>query len=266
MAVEAGAVCPLFHDQLEAHMAQRTIVILGARGGIGQVLVKDSLAQDYDVIALDLPQSLERYALGSAVQCIGVDAASQSSLERAADSIRASHGRIDGFVNLCGFADEDAALLERDQASWHDILDVNLNAAFFSAKAIAPLVRPGGSIVQMGSDLGLVPRPGYGPYAVSKAGISMLTRQLAIELAPDIRVNCVSSTAVDTAFLRGGTGRASGDDPLRFDVAAYEQQTPLKRIAKPEDISGPILFLLSEAASYMTGQTIHVNGGRFMAV
>lgn len=247
-------------------MAKRTLAILGACGGIGQALVNDSLAQGYEVIALDLPASFKRQALDSAVHCLDVDATSHTSLKRAADSIKASHGIIDGFVNLCGFADEDADLVGRDETSWRAILDVNLNAAFFSTEALAPLIKPGGSIVQMGSDLGLVPRPGYGPYAVSKAGISMLTRQLAIELAPDIRVNCVSSTAVDTAFLRGGTGKATDDEPLRFDVAAYEQQTPLKRIAKATDISGPILFLLSDAAAYMTGQTLHVNGGRFMAV
>lgn len=247
-------------------MTQRTLAILGACGGIGRALVADALAQGYDVFALDLQQSLNSYDLGSEVQCIDVDARSQDSLKRAAAHIKANHGRIDGFVNLCGFADEDANVVDRDEATWRDILDVNLNAAFFSASALAPLVKPGGSIVQMGSDLGYVPRPGYGPYAVSKAGISMLTRQLAIELAPDIRVNCVSSTAVDTAFLRGGMGKATGDEPLRFDVEAYEQQTPLKRIATAQDISGPILFLLSDAAAYMTGQTLHVNGGRFMAV
>ncbi|MEM9878022.1 MAG: SDR family oxidoreductase, partial [Pseudomonadota bacterium] len=218
------------------------------------------------VIALDLEASFKRHALGSSVTCIAVDATRQDSLEDAAQTIRSSHGAIDGFVNLCGFADEDADLMDRSEASWRAILDVNLNAAFFSAIALAPLIQPGGSIVQMGSDLGLLPRPGYGPYAISKAGISMLTRQLASELAPGIRVNCVSSTAVDTEFLRGGTGHAKGDEPLRLDVEAYAQQIPLKRIAKPADISGPILFLLSDAAAYMTGQTLHVNGGRFMAV
>lgn len=247
-------------------MTQPILVILGACGGIGRALVKTSLERGFRVIALDMDASLEMHPLDGVADCIAVDAANESTLMKAADHIAAHHDTIDGFVNLCGFADEATDMTDRTNTSWRAILDVNLDAAFFSAAAIAPLIKKGGSIVQMGSDLGILPRPGYGPYGVSKAGISMLTRQLAIELAPDIRVNCVSSSAVDTEFLRGGTGRTAGVEEMRFNLSDYEGQTPLKRIATPQDITGPILFLLSDAAAFMTGQTIHVNGGRYMAV
>ncbi len=82
---------------------------------------------------------------------------------------------------------------------------------------------------------------------------------------PNIRVNAVAPAAVDTAFLRGGTGRSDEQGAPRFDMDAYAASIPLGRIALPEDIAGPILFLLSDAAGYITGQTLHINGGSFMA-
>jgi len=91
-----------------------------------------------------------------------------------------------------------------------------------------------------------------------------MTRQMAIELAPDVRVNCVAPSAVDTSFLRGGTGRSNEDETVRLDLQAYASAIPLKRIAAPADVTGPILFLLSENAAYMTGQVLHVNGGAYM--
>lgn len=246
-------------------MTQPVLVILGACGGIGRALVSSALAQGYAVIGLDMTASLEQHPLDDRVTGFDVDATSLASLKGAAKDIAKHCGRIDGFVNLCGYADEDSNLMDRSEASWRSIMDVNLDAAFYSISAIAPLVKEGGAIVQMGSDLGMLARPGYGPYGISKAGISMLTRQLAMELAPKTRVNCVSSSAVDTDFLRGGTGRMTGEDTVRLSLDDYVQQTPLERLAAPEDITGVILFLLSDAASFVTGQTIHVNGGRYMA-
>ena len=116
-----------------------------------------------------------------------------------------------------------------------------------------------------GFDLALKPTPGYGPYSVSKAGILALTRLLAQEGAPVVRANAIAPSAVDTAFLRGGTGRG-GDDATsaRLDLDAYLKTVPLGRLATAEDVVGPILFLLSNASAYVTGQTLHVNGGLLM--
>jgi len=169
-----------------------------------------------------------------------------------------------GFVNLCGFVTGDGPLVSRAPSEWHEVMSGNLNAAFFAARAFAPRMAPGGAMVQVGSGLGHLARPGYGPYAIAKAGIAALTRQMAIEMAPGIRVNCVAPSAVDTAFLRGGTGRSDEDEAVRLDIDAYSAAIPLKRIAGPTDVTGPILFLLSDAAAYITGQVLHVNGGAFM--
>ena len=99
---------------------------------------------------------------------------------------------------------------------------------------------------------------------MSEAGIAAMTRQLALELAPKCRVNCVAPSAVNTAFLRGGTGRSDEQQAERLDREAYAKTIPLGRIAEPRDITGPIQFLLSPAAGYVTGQVLQVNGGTYM--
>ena len=87
---------------------------------------------------------------------------------------------------------------------------------------------------------------------------------MALEHAPDIRGNCVAPSAVDIAFLCGGTGRSDEAQDAAIDIPAYACAIPLGRIAIPEDVTGPILFLLSDEAGYITGQVLHVNGGVFM--
>ena len=101
--------------------------------------------------------------------------------------------------------------------------------------------------------------PGYGGYAAAKAGLIAMTKALAAENAPAIRANCVAPGAVETAFLSGGTGRPARD--AQMDRTAYLRTIPLARIATPEDVVGPILFLLGAASGYMTGQVLYVNGG-----
>ena len=159
---------------------------------------------------------------------------------------------------------ENTELSDLSEEVWGDVITGNLKATHLALQALTPSLRRGGDVVLTGSGLGHYARPGFGPYAISKAGIAALTRQAALELAPDIRVNCVAPSAVDTAFLRGGTGRASEDGPEAINIDAYAQAVPLRRIAKAEDVTGPMLFLLSGAASYVTRQVIHVNGGIFM--
>lgn len=104
---------------------------------------------------------------------------------------------------------------------------------------------------------------GVGPYATAKAGVLNLVRVLATEWAPEIRVNGIAPGVVETPFLTGGTGRPRKSTGL--DLNRYVNGVPLGRLGKAQDIAGPVLFLLGDAAAYITGQTLHVNGGTFMA-
>jgi len=119
-------------------------------------------------------------------------------------------------------------------------------------------------MVNAASGLAQYIRPGFGAYAAAKAGVIALTKTLAIENAPVVRVNAVAPSAVDTAFLRGGTGRSNEDEDIEMDVDAYVNAIPLKRIATPIDIVEPILFLLGTGSGYMTGQVLWINGGAYM--
>lgn len=234
------------------------LAILGGCGGIGRVLVTEARGAGFEPVVLDLGQSIERHTPDA--PAIAVDTTDADSLARAAKEM----GEVRGFVTLAGFMSDAAPVADTDPAIWDEVLRGNLTGSFLALRAFAPCVAEGGAMVLTGSGLGHNVRPGYGPYAVAKAGIAALTRQCALELAPAIRVNCVAPSAVDTAFLRGGTGRSDESGTPRIDIAAYSAAIPLGRIAEPADITGPILFLLSDAAGYMTGQVLHVNGGVFM--
>ena len=242
------------------------LAILGGCGGIGRALVDAALARDLQIAVLDLNISLEQYPLAESVKTIAVDATDKDSMASAFATLEADWGRLDGFVNLCGFMHDNQSAAEINDSTWHDILQGNLNSVFYAAKLAIPLLQKGtgGSLVNAASGLAHYIRPGFGAYSAAKAGVISLSKTLALENAPDVRVNAIAPSAVDTAFLRGGTGRSSENEAAHIDIDAYSKAIPLQRIAVPEDIVGPILFLLSEQSRYMTGQVLWINGGSYM--
>lgn len=240
----------------------RTIAILGGAGGIGRALVASLVADGDDVVVLDLPSSLERHKLE--VPAIKIDILSEATIDKAIGELRASRPKLDGFVNLAGYNSKLQPLAETTTEYFDDIIAGNLRGAFLSTKAIMPLMGEGSSVVMVASGLARFIRPGYGSYAMAKAGVIALANTLALEWAPKVRVNTVAPGLVYTAFLRGGTGRSDeqGEAVVKFEP--YLATIPLKRLAVPEDIVGPMRFLLGSDSRYMTGQTLWVNGGAFM--
>lgn len=239
-------------------MSARRIALLGGAGGIGRVLAEELTAQGAEVITLDLPGSLDRHGITDG---IAIDVTDDSSVAAAFGQIG---GTIDGFVNLAGYNTALTPLAEMETAYFDDILNANLRGAFLAARAAAPLLAEGGSMVNIASGLASHVRPGYGAYSASKAAVIAMTKTLALELAPRLRVNAVAPGLVDTAFLRGGTGRSeeSGDSIVNLD--AYKAMTPLNRVAVPQDVTGPVRFLLGPDSGFMTGQVLWVNGGGYM--
>lgn len=255
-------------ETTESAFTGRRIAIAGGCGGIGRALVGELLRRGAEVAVLDLAESLERHPPPAGVKAFAMDARVARSVATAFGALSADWAAVDGLVNLVGFAREKVPVAEAGDELWHEVLDGNMQSAFYIARAAMPLLRRGreASIVNTSSGLALKPTPGYGPYSVAKAGVLALTRLLAQENAPHVRANAIAPSAVDTAFLRGGTGRGGDDsaDTARLDVEAYLKTVPLGRMATPSDVVGPILFLLSPAAAYITGQTLHVNGGMLM--
>ena len=239
---------------------QRRLAILGAAGGLGRSLTDRALADGWEVVVLDLPQSLAAHPPPSDVKAVGLDLRSPETVTRAFQHV----GSMDGFVNLAGFMSPIRPLTEVPVEDFDEVITGNLRGAFLAAKAAVPgLKSRRGAMVNVASGLAHHARPGFGPYAAAKAGMISLTKTLALEAAPDVRVNAVAPGAVDTAFLEGGTGRQK-TERAAIDLQAMAAATPLKRLAAPDDVSGPILFLLGPDAAFMTGQVLWVNGGGYI--
>jgi NAD(P)-dependent dehydrogenase (short-subunit alcohol dehydrogenase family) len=239
----------------------RRLVLLGGCGGIGRALTARAMAEGRAVTVLDLPASLDRHPVPDGVAAVPVDLRDPVSVAAAFEGL----GPLSGFVNLAGYMTglrpvEDTSLDEFDE-----MMSGNFRGAWLAAQAALPLLRAGGgAMVNVVSGLAAFVRPGYGLYGANKAAMVHLTKTLALEAAPDVRVNAVGPAAVDTAFLRGGTGRSDEAGASSLNVDLYVRATPLGRLAVPNDVVGPIMFLLGPDSGFMTGQTLWVNGGGYM--
>ena len=248
----------------DAPTRSKRTAVLGGAGGIGRVLIDELQERGHETIALDLAASLARHQLGG--QTIAIDICDEASIAAAFAELGADGKGLDGFVNLAGYNAALMPLAEMDTGYFDDVIAGNLRGAFLAARAAKPLLasRTGSSLVMVSSGLAHHVRQGYGAYSASKAAVIAMTKTLALEWAPSVRVNAVAPGLVDTAFLRGGTGRSAEDGEPLVDLDAYRNATPMARIATPGDVTGPIRFLLGTDSEFMTGQVLWVNGGGYM--
>jgi len=244
------------------------VAIIGGCGGIGRVLVRATLEADLRVAVLDLPASLQLHPPPTSVAPYSIDAVDKVSVLAAFDSLDQNWDGLDVLVNLCGFMNAFEPVENLGELAWDEVINGNLRSTFLAAQASLPLMRKagGGAIVNTASGLAYKSLAGTGSYSAAKAGVISLSKTLAREHAPSIRVNVIAPGAVDTQFLRGGTGRtAEGtDQATNIDTDEYARATPLQRLAVPGDIVGPIIFLIGDASRFMTGQVLHINGGGYM--
>jgi NAD(P)-dependent dehydrogenase (short-subunit alcohol dehydrogenase family) len=169
-------------------------------------------------------------------------------------------GGLDVLVNNAGIG-VDARIEDTDEAFWDATLDTNLKGTFFCSRAALDALRATrGNIVNISSRAGLVGSPILVAYCASKGGVVNMTRAMAVELAPLVRVNCVCPGYVDTDMVRRD-GIDKADDPATEEQVLIDL-APLKRIATPEEIAAVILFLASHEARFMTGAAVPIDGGR----
>lgn len=244
------------------------LVVVGGCGGIGSALTRAALLNDIRVAVLDLPRSIEENPPPREVAVFPVDATRAGEVEQAFDQAEAALTGINHVVNLAGFIKDLVPIEDLEEADWNEVTDGSVRTTLLCCRAAVRRIKKyeGGSIVNMSTDLAYVGRYGYAAYSAGKAAITSLTRTLAAEVAPGIRVNTVSPAAVATAFLSGGTGRGGSAEgsAMRTRLEDYVKTVPMGRVALAEDIAGPILFLMSDAARYITGQVLHINGGWMM--
>ena len=238
----------------------KAVLVTGAARGIGLATAKRFLADGWRVALLDIDgdnlkltaTTLDKPDATIAIHC---DVADAAAVARAFEVAATQFGRLDALVNNAGIA-VFKPILDLTYEVWSRVLAVNLTGPFLCAQAAAPLMRDsgGGAIVNITSISGLRASTLRTAYGTSKAGLAHLTQQQAVELAPlNIRVNAVAPGPVDTAMAK-----AVHTPDIR---AAYHDAIPLNRYGLETELAEAIFFLCSERASYITGQTLAVDGG-----
>lgn len=244
-------------------MDGRVALITGGSRGIGLACAKALHAAGAVVVLADLAfgeeaaQFMEAAQAGPAVSTLQLDITDGPAVKDAIAGVGKAAGRLDILVNNAGRRIDNLALVMKDE-EWRASLAVNLDGVFYCSRAALALMRKtGGSIVNIASVAAFAGSVGQVNYSAAKAGVVGLTRSLALEYGGrNIRVNCVVPGIISTAMT-------SNVKPEL--VEEFVSRIPLKRLGLPEDVAHAVLFLASDAASYITGACLHINGGGYPA-
>ena len=240
----------------ETRLLGRRIIITGAASGIGLATAR-MFAENGAVLSLHDRDGAAVAALAAELQChhAVVELPDEAGIAAGVDAAAMALGGLDGLVNVAGIGGM-GLLGDLTLEDWHRTLGVNLTAPFLMMRAVLPYMREAGegTMVNIASGQGLMPSaPGVASYCASKGGLVMLSKALALELAPSIRVNCVCPGVVDTPLL-----------PDSMREAARQPGSPyaLKRVGDAREIAEAILFLTARDSSFVTGIALSVDGGR----
>ncbi|MBI1727208.1 MAG: 3-oxoacyl-[acyl-carrier-protein] reductase [Candidatus Rokubacteria bacterium] len=244
-------------------MAGRVAVVTGGTRGIGLAIAR-ALAEDgtsvvvsgRDAARLDSAVA-EIETLGASVLGVAADQSKREDCDRLVDAAKERFGRIDVLVNNAGIT-RDQLLVRMKDDDWDQVLDTNLRGVFLMTRAVAKSMmrQKSGRIISIASTAGAMGNPGQVNYSAAKAGVIGLTKAAARELAHwNILVNAVAPGLIETDMAAGIPAEAR---------EALLQQVPLKRVGAAREVAEVVRFLAGDGAAYVTGQTIHVNGGLYM--
>ena len=243
--------------------ARPAVLVTGANSGIGKEIARRLARAGYDVAinykvdapaAASLAGSLAE--LGGRAIAVHADVANRQETEEMFRFVLGEFGKLDALVNNAA-VQVWKPLLEVQEAEWDRVISTNLRGCFLCTQRAAQHMkeRRSGAIVNIGSGCNKVPFPNLSSYTASKGGIEMFTKSAALELGPfGIRVNCVAPGAIDTERTRAELPDFAG---------SWARLTPLRRIGTPEDVADAVEFLLGDRASFVSGQTLGVDGGLF---
>ncbi len=247
-------------------LADRVVMTTGAASGLGLACAREMHRRGASVVLVDRSDGVHQMAvqLGARATAELVDVSDVAATSALVRRVEQHHGRLDGLVSAAGVMGTQP-FLEVTPAQFDAVFNVNVRGAYFlmQAAAQAMLRSGGGSVVNLASTSGRVGRLLSSHYAASKASVISFTRSAALALAPSVRVNCVSPGMIETPMIAGiREDRArilkSGAD----DVQQHWQETvPLGRLGRPEEVAALVAFLISDRASYITGEDIGVHGG-----
>jgi 3-oxoacyl-[acyl-carrier protein] reductase len=245
-------------------LQNKVAVITGGAQGIGRAIALGMVREGAKLVIADLQAekaesvAAEARALGSDALAVEVNVASEMSVKRLAERTVERFGRVDILVNDAGIYLK-APVAQKSEEDWDRTIDINLGGNFLCARAFVPAMRKqkSGRIISIASSIAHTGAREFADYAASKGAIIGLVKAVARELGPDgITVNAICP------------GSANTDMPRRHrteeETMARLRSTPLGHVLEPEDIAGPIIFLASDAAAYITGQVYNINCGTVM--
>jgi|TARA_Y100000780_G_scaffold190087_1_gene177711 3-oxoacyl-[acyl-carrier protein] reductase len=237
----------------------KKILITGATGGIGKALVKKFASLEGSVLAtgtkIEKLEALKKEF--SNINILKFDISDHSKIEEFVENVSSQLNGLDVLVNNAGINVDNLSLRMKDE-EWKKVIEVNLGSTFFFCKyAIKKMLKNKyGRIVNITSVVGHTGNIGQANYAASKAGINGMSKSLAIEYAKkNITINCVSPGFIQSKMT---------DNIVESIKAVLTSRIPMAKLGTGEDVSNTVAFLSSDAASYITGETIHVNGGMYM--
>ena len=248
---------------MELGLKGKAALVTGGAGAIGGQIAR-RLSEEGCLVALaDIAPSADGHEgavadRGGSSVYVPCDVRQSEDVERMVRRALDAFGRIDILINGAGVTTW-APVVELDESEWDRVVDINLKSAFLCSRAVAPhmIAQRSGKIVNIASGLGHTPSVEVGHYAAAKAGVIALSKTQALELAPHrINVNSVAPGIIDTPFV--------APRRTREELRAIGERIPLGRVGQPDDVARVVVFLVSAASDYMTGQTLFINGGALM--
>jgi 3-oxoacyl-[acyl-carrier protein] reductase len=244
-------------------LKDKAALVTGAGQGFGYGIAEAFIREGARVACLDVKGEVAEAAskrLGPSAMALKGDVSNRADTERVARAAIDALGRIDIVVNNAGTTHRNKPIMEVEEAEFDRIFAVNVKSIFLAAQAFIPHMRShgGGVFINVGSTAALRPRPGLTVYNASKGAVHVMTKSMAVELAPDkIRVCALAPVAGETPLLAMFMGE---DTPEKR--AAFKATVPLGRFSTPQDIGQAALFLASDEANFLTGVVLEVDGGR----
>ncbi|MCF8475292.1 MAG: SDR family oxidoreductase [Emcibacter sp.] len=240
------------------NFSHKKILVTGGVNGIGLATAKTFISLGAEVIICDLNEQNCQDTASSigAITGYACDISDEASVIDVFSKTIDRLGDLDVVVNCAGISEKIAGTKHQELSEWQKVIDVNLKGSFLVGREAAKHMKNGGSIIFLSSAAGIDAMVASNGYGVGKAGIIMMTKTMACDLARyNIRVNAVAPGYTDTPMAQ------SLFDTLPFDNSVFEKRAPMGRLATPEEIAKPIAFLASPMAAYITGIVLPVDGG-----